>query len=170
MPCCCQSEIGALGWVGDTSASECDKLATIVTKENLAALKLRVDQDMQSTNAEIEKCTRAPEEERARWRAFFMSWQAWKAAQDQPGWDPVFGPLAGALGFGMGALWDQACAFSKELAGPGGWKERMKGFGCDVAGPEHIEKPGEASNTMMKWIAGAAVVVGIAYVVKTVVR
>lgn len=150
--------MGAIG--GNTSLPECDLPVHLVTNATIEALKKRIDPDMRSTDADVDKCPSVDPAERSRWKLFYQGWRAWADAPTGilDTWDPFLGPLAGQ--FGAGARWDAGCAMSRELSA---FKDKLRET-CKISGPTEVERPAglDLNNVAgaVKW--GAVAVVAIA--------
>jgi hypothetical protein len=130
-------------------------LPRAVYPSDVGRLKDAIDPSMRATDVAVKNCPGVTPAERAAWDAFFAAWVKYR---DEP--LPWL--------FGAANLYDLGEAFQAQLAQ---WQAQLKGR-CTVPGPAvvdpHAEDEGQAS--VIKWAAGAVIVVAIAWGVRSVVR
>lgn len=126
-----------------------DLLPKIVGPSDVAKLKRDLDPAMTTTNEAVKKCTTLDEPTRTAWGLFFAAWGAYR--ED---WDSV-------LGFGSANRYDEGIAFQAQLAQ---WQELLRAK-CSIPGPAVIDPHAneEAPASVLKWAAGAVIVVSLVY-------
>lgn len=138
--------------MGDVVAPECqDPMVLLPAPAHVAALRRRIYVLMRSTDDSVTHCEALSPDERRDWDRFFLSWQE---------------EAAFPVGmFEAGKRWASACAFSSELSSR---RDELKKK-CVLVGPEDIPKPPPFDLSPLKWVAGAVIVIGVAWTVRSVV-
>jgi hypothetical protein len=123
-------------------------LPTIVWPSDVDAYRRKVDPDMRATDAAVKLCTLA-EGVRAGWDAFFKSWVSFF---NETG--------CGFLVFGCANKFDEARDYEKKLAE---WQAELQAKGCALNSPK-VRPPEAPDLSPLKWVAGAAALIAIAYI------
>jgi hypothetical protein len=134
--------------IGDVYG-DCDNFQVIVSEGQVAPFRARIGGEFERTNAAVRACGALSPEELAAWNASYEAWRT-LAAQEVGVWN------ANAVARSM-------CAMGAMLERE---REALRAK-CAAVGPSKVVNvPHEASElgTTVKWIAGAAIVVGVAYV------
>lgn len=149
--CGCNGSTKGCGTMGDVYG-DCDSFQVVLSADTVHAIRARLQGEFDSTDIAVRACGALSSEERAAWDVKLASWY------DSLDVEPNF--------WNANTLFRAACAMGKDLEG---WRAYMRQK-CTVPGPDKIVDAQHDTASMVKWVAGAAVVLGLAYVAGPFVR
>lgn len=143
----------ALETMGGVDGGECDSISVHLSGEAIDDFKARLSPWFESTAAAIAACGGLAPEERAAWSLFYASWI--KHRDTKTSWFFAF------------EAWRATCIFARSLDA---WRQKLAGTACVVPGPSTIDVPKSETASVVKWVAGAAIVVALAYGIGVVTK
>jgi hypothetical protein len=157
MACCAGCDVGLGDCFGRPSMGnvygDCDNFQAILTADQVVPFRTRIGAEFDRTNAAVLACGTLSPEERAAWNATYAGWRA-LAAQDVTWWN------ANSVARSMCAM---GLALERE-------RETLRAK-CVAVGPSIVvNQPHDPSElpSVLKWVAGAAIVVAGVYALKTI--
>lgn len=144
MACCAACE-------RTTMAGDLGDAPLIVWPSNVVDLKARLDPEFKATNATVQQCSKLSPGQRQAWDDFYASWLRWY--QKDVGW------------FGSANEYAEGVTFGARLVA---WQRQIK-EACPLNAPEVTPGGTGPDASWVKWVAGAAIVIGVAYLASPLV-